>query len=110
MNNENCGTLLLEPKSKIKADLGKESSNLIIQTYAKSAASSQMDLPENERKHKCDQCEKSFAHLHYLKQHLKSIHTEERPFVCQNLCGYSCMRPVYISRQNARVSGLSSLR
>jgi len=47
-------------------------------------------LPESERKYKCEQCGKGFIHTQHLKQHMKTVHSDERPHVCQFMCGYSC--------------------
>ena len=51
---------------------------------------SQFHLPENERRFKCEQCGKGFCDRSHLKQHVKSVHSDERPHVCQYMCGYSC--------------------
>eukprot|EP00088_Acartia_fossae_P008754 TRINITY_DN14200_c0_g1_i23.p1 TRINITY_DN14200_c0_g1~~TRINITY_DN14200_c0_g1_i23.p1 ORF type:complete len:543 (-),score=59.06 TRINITY_DN14200_c0_g1_i23:37-1665(-) len=41
---------------------------------------------KSEKVNKCDECQKSFAQPKDLKNHMRSVHTKERPFVCTR-CG-----------------------
>jgi len=50
----------------------------------------QQHLPESEKRYKCSQCGRGFGTNKHLNQHFMSIHSDERPHVCQFLCGYTC--------------------
>lgn len=50
----------------------------------------QMHLPESERRFQCSQCVRGFGLKCYLDQHFSSVHSEDRPHVCQFMCGYAC--------------------
>lgn len=41
---------------------------------------------QTKKNHKCDQCNKEFNLLCTLNRHLKTVHSETRPFVCEE-CG-----------------------
>jgi len=47
-------------------------------------------LTESEKEFKCEHCGKNFARKHGLKNHYLSVHLDDRPHVCQYLCGYAC--------------------
>ena len=53
------------------------------------SAHMQYHLPESERKYKCSFCGKGCITKQKLREH-ELIHTDERPFTCKFLCGYSC--------------------
>ena len=52
----------------------------------------QTHLPESERRFKCSQCGRGFISSHHLENHYKSVHSDERPHICQYMCGYCCKR------------------
>lgn len=41
---------------------------------------------ENQYLHKCLECDKSFRHAYGLKTHIRYMHSNEKPFICEN-CG-----------------------
>ncbi|KAK3099258.1 hypothetical protein FSP39_001754 [Pinctada imbricata] len=43
-------------------------------------------LSKEERRHKCDECDKSFIYKHHLTNHIASYHSTERKFKC-TACG-----------------------
>ena len=49
-----------------------------------------MHTSESDKKYLCDKCNKGFIDITRLKEHMRSVHTGERPFPCRYGCGYSC--------------------
>jgi len=67
------------------------------------ATHKQTHLPESERKYKCSFCGKGFLTNQKLSEH-ELIHTDERPFSCKFLCGYSCKSSANI-RKHEKICG-----
>jgi uncharacterized Zn-finger protein len=44
---------------------------------------------QEEKKFRCEICDKSFTKKGYVKTHVESVHEGKKPFKCE-LCDYSC--------------------
>lgn len=50
---------------------------------SKSGAYAHSLLHKAEKRYKCDQCDRSFSTWHSRRGHIKSMHTDERPYLCR---------------------------
>jgi len=58
--------------------------------FGQKAIHEQSHLPESEKRYRCSQCGRGFNTNKHLDQHFKSVHSDERPYICQFQCGYTC--------------------
>ena len=58
--------------------------------FGQKAIHEQSHLPESEKRYKCSQCGRGFNTNKHLDQHFNSVHSDERPHICQFQCGYAC--------------------
>lgn len=59
----------------------------------------------------CEICGKKFLHKHYLRKHIKSVHSNHRPFGCNiDGCNWSFAYPQCLKRHQARKHGMVTNR